>query len=295
MFYSYIEETSDFNKLVSDLGGKDNILRAVPTGYGGMRIFLKNSDATKNVVRTDPEFPDSKVWFKSPLAEADPAVAYYVFSENTAFKEQLLSAFGPVGDRRVEEPSEVITFGRYEQGKGVEPIEWLVLERIKDGPKTRMLLLSLYGLELRPFNRFEFKTTWETSPLRQWLNEDFLQTAFDPDEIRAICTTHVVPDIPPKGERSGDPGNDTQDRIFLLSISEVLRYLPYQAARLCKPPKALIEPREAYGEDYCSWWLRSPGLAPYQAANITAQAQVYKSTSISNKYTAVRPAIWIEM
>ena len=46
-----------------------------------------------------------------------------------------------------------------------------------DDPNGRMLLLSEYGLDVRPFHpRFE-DVSWETSEVRSWMNTDFEKTA----------------------------------------------------------------------------------------------------------------------
>ncbi|MBP3696995.1 MAG: hypothetical protein J6J45_05560, partial [Clostridia bacterium] len=63
-----------------------------------------------------------------------------------------------------------ITFGSYEQdndlSNGKEPIEWLVLDK-QDG---KVLVISKYALDAKPYNDEYVDVTWETCTLRSWLN-----------------------------------------------------------------------------------------------------------------------------
>ena len=71
-----------------------------------------------------------------------------------------------------------VVFGAYEQDRevlnGKEDIEWLVLEK----EEGRILVLSKYALDAQQYHTSKEDVTWETSTLRQWLNEDFLNLAF---------------------------------------------------------------------------------------------------------------------
>lgn len=286
----FIHEPSTPEEFLSALGGKDNI-QIVRTNYGDVRTIIKvPSDINLPPLSTDFDtlIPGSRVWFIDPSIIPE----YFFFSDDPAIYEPLLSFLGP---DLVEEPRNVIRLGRYEQGSGIEPIEWMVLDRVQDGSKTKLLVVSLYALEQRQYNKFEFRTTWENSPLRQWLNKDFLEAAFSPEERGSILLTDVKADNAPRNYYCEPSGNDTQDRIFLLSISEVQRYFPRATDALCLPTKVQSRPKGEFTELYCNWWLRTTGAAPYKAARFTHWATFDVDTSISNKYTFVRPAMWIEL
>ena len=113
-----------------------------------------------------------------------------------------------------------VTFGTYPQtkaGNDATPIEWLVLAR--DGNKA--LLISRYGLDAQPYNIVYTDVTWENCTLRTWLNWTFYNKAFSSAEQSAILTTNV--DNSKKQCYSGystDGGNNTQDKVFLLSYAE---------------------------------------------------------------------------
>ena len=102
-----------------------------------------------------------------------------------------------------------------------QPIKWLVLVEEED----KMLLLSKYVLEYMKFNDWDtFDVTWANSTLRGWLNGetqfdgDFLNDHFSEDE-KSRMISHA----------------ETGDKVFLLSLDEVLQYLPSNRLRKCLP------------------------------------------------------------
>ena len=88
------------------------------------------------------------------------------------------------------QPGDTITFGHYPQesdGTDWTQVEWLVLE-VQNG---KALLLSSLGLDVKPYHAVEENVTWETCSLREWLNNEFLNTAFSPEEQVRIHETEV--------------------------------------------------------------------------------------------------------
>ena len=121
-----------------------------------------------------------------------------------------------------------IKFGNYEQdnnlSNGKEPIEWLVLAVQSNGA---YLLISRYVLDAKPYNTtLSGKTTWETSTLRKWLNEEFYNAAFSKAEKDRIIPANLVNgrylmDTDSVGGRAVcDNGNDTIDKVWTLSYDE---------------------------------------------------------------------------
>lgn len=170
-----------------------------------------------------------------------------------------------------------ITFGAY---NGKDPIEWLVLD--KKG--KRLLLISRYALTTRYTD-----STWETSPLRDWLNGKFLDTAFSDAEQSFIRTVRVSAGKNP--EYDTDPGKATQDKVFLLSIAETEKYFSSNDFRKC----TFAEYATA-GEGRCLWWLRSPGVNWSAAAIVSLNGSIgnFGANVVSNN-VAVRPAMWIDL
>ena len=95
---------------------------------------------------------------------------------------------------------DTVNFGWYEQdnntGNGKEEIEWLVLD--KEGKD--ILLMSYYALDCQQYNTINEDVTWETCSLRKWLNNDFLNTAFDTDQQSMIKDSLVKADAKIYGE-----------------------------------------------------------------------------------------------
>ncbi len=190
----------------------------------------------------------------------------------------------------------VFTCGVYEQdsysSNGKEPIEWIVLD-IKD---EKLLLISKYGLETMPYNtNGRTNVTWETSSLRKWLNVDFFNNAFTISEKEKIVATHVAAEgnllYPVEG------GNDTYDKVFLLSISELVQYFPRSADSKCKLTVCCIDNgAPMLSSRLCTWWLRTPGGMMNCAAVVDRSGElVYSGQTVSNDETVVRPVIWFNL
>lgn len=184
-----------------------------------------------------------------------------------------------------------IAFGRYPQVSKNENalIEWLVLKN--DGSKA--LLISKYALDCQRYNTSGTDVTWETCTLRRWLNGSFINSAFSAEEQKQILHTTVTVDRSPYRT---NPGNNTKDRVFLLSIAEAQKYFGSKSVRQCQGTVYCFA-QGAYkvGDGYCLWRLRSPGSSG-------CTAYVYNDGSI-NEYgypvdegtIAVRPALWIDL
>ena len=209
-----------------------------------------------------------------------------------------------------------LIYGSYEQDNnlenGPEPIEWLVLKE-EDG---RALVISRYALELRRYHHSiseDDSVTWETWDLRAWLNGEFLETAFTETERERIPTvtveargTNIFPT---------DPGNNTEDKIFLLSYQEASRYFKGGRARKCQPTAHAIANYEiANGKEWkvigyrksdsgnCSWWLRTPGEFPGSGSLVGSDGVMGFIGRVSvammhlHDYNyGVRPAMWIDL
>ena len=194
---------------------------------------------------------------------------------------------------KVSKAGDYVFFGAYEQdnntSNGKEDVEWLVLE-VKDG---KALVISKYALDCKPYNTSYTDVTWETCTLRKWLNNDFINAAFSADEKAMIPTVTVSADKNP--EYSTNPGNATQDQVFLLSITEANKYFSSDSARQCEPTDYAVA-NGAWKSDSgnCWWWLRSPGYFQYFAANVYCDGDALEyGYLVTYDYYAVRPAMWI--
>ena len=187
--------------------------------------------------------------------------------------------------------SETVLYGSCPQtGDDPEPIEWLVLEEQDD----RMLLLSRYALASLPWHDDREAVTWDVSDIRAVLNGTFMEAAFTEAEREAILAVELD-----NGDDMGygtPVGENTTDKVFLLSASEGLRYLPEIADRTV-PPTDYAQKQGAYtnSEGNCAWWLRSPGMTPTSPAYFASAGDVgNRAHEVDETIIGVRPAIWVK-
>lgn len=196
------------------------------------------------------------------------------------------------------EVGDTVQFGSYEQdndaGNGAEAIEWLVLDK-QDG---KLLLLSKDALDTKPYDEEGEDVTWETCTLRRWLNSTFYNTAFSEEEQGNIVTTKVKNEDNPKYDVEG--GNDTKDKVFLLSIGEALGYFDpdpdaEDSARRAKITEYADEQGGWSFDRYGAWWLRSQGGGIYDAVYVGCLGDFsYLGTVMDTDNYVVRPALWLD-
>ena len=227
-----------------------------------------------------------------------------LFLSGSSFKSiKLVTAYSE--DTTIDN-METVKFGSYPQsdanGNKKEPIEWIVLDRQSD----KTLLLSKYIIDCKCYND-EFKdVTWENCTLRNWLNNDFYNSAFSSSEQNKILTTNII--------NSGNSaygtigGNNTNDKIFCLSIDEVKKYfnqndmssfnkrLATKGTNYAKNvyPLFVIDSNEWYGGN-SAFLLRSPGFYQDRAAGVGNDGSLNGGgISVDTHMLGVRPALWIE-
>ncbi len=204
-----------------------------------------------------------------------------------------------------------VEFGTYPQtssGTDSTPIEWLVIAR--DGSKA--LLISRYGLDAKPYNTSYTSVTWETCTLRTWLNSTFMNKAFTAEEQKAILTT-TVDNSNSQGYSgwSTNGGNNTQDKVFILSYAEANKYFGVEywsnsgADKNTKSrvaPTAYADEQGAYTYSYKTadgdydgwWWLRSPGNYQNYAALVDPAGSLLDGGVLRDD-ACVRPALWVNL
>ena len=213
--------------------------------------------------------------------------------ENARSEEaQMLRVRATLGD--VTEGEEVI-FGRYEQDNvpdnGLEEVSWIVL-KVED---NKAFLLSRDCLDTQPYHDvFDGRSDWANCTLRQWLNEDFMNTAFDAAEQQLILETELVN----KDNSSyGTPGGEnTVDKVFLLSLDDAYYYQgnPMMLSKVTTYAVA----RGCYASPIQNgwWWLRSPGVYTRDASYVSATGAVSDYGYILHRVGwAIRPAMWIDL
>lgn len=200
-----------------------------------------------------------------------------------------------------------VQFGFYPQaGRSSDEkdiIEWIVLDKDSD----KMLLISKYALDCLPYQSAvidQYTGSWEVSQVRSWLNDSFLNEAFDKEEAQLLVSTVL--------SGSSDTDNDLklEDKVFLLSVSEAETYFPDNEARKCLATRYAIY-HGAYQSSIgrtCFWWLRNTrqytdlSLEGMPRETFTRAALVGSSGRIVdighymfNQQYVVRPVIWVDI
>ena len=170
-----------------------------------------------------------------------------------------------------------------------EPIKWRVLQ----SENEEAFLLSDVILDTQAYNTdFEY-ITWEESSLRAWLNGKFINRAFSDEEKEKINITEIVNQDNPDYGTEG--GNDTSDKIFLLSSAEV------DEKKDGKKYGFLNEgTRECMVSNFLQtgggWWLRSPGRSSRGAARVDYDSKVDRYGSrVDRDNDGVRPALHLNL
>ena len=212
---------------------------------------------------------------------------------------------------------DVVLFGVYEQdnikSNGAEAIPWYVLDR--DGDK--LLLMSVYLLDCIKNNEKYTNITWEDCTLRQWMNNEFYNSAFTKSEKKHILTSYLKNEDNPFYRIEG--GNDTEDKVFALSLEEVTQYFGIAdkiaggSYWVSAAPELSGAEVTAYAEAqgaYVStvgngWWrLRSSGSFDGDVAYIDDElialgsydgVLYVRGESVVRSSNAARPALWLEL
>ena len=195
---------------------------------------------------------------------------------------------------------ETIQFGTFEN----TPMEWYVLQK-EEGKK---LILSRYIYEKKELiSGFEAEdlfdkpfVTWENCWLRQWLNTDYIHAFFTNEEQDKILMSGVKADTNP-AFADVEQGNDTSDRIFLLSVQEAQNMFLNSDDRCALRYEAVNKAVEDYTGGFEKWWLRSSGESNHEQAVVTANGMIdcrgeYVYYGLDNSYASkgLRPAMWIK-
>jgi len=189
------------------------------------------------------------------------------------FDEEARKQLFEEAEKRGSEPlQETTSFGGY---------DWLVLE--KQGGKA--LILSEYVLETRPYHSEYTDITWEKCSLREYLNGEFYDKFNDEDKARIAETRVINDDNPAYGT---DGGNDTNDKVFLLSFDEMQKYFIDDYSRMA------FNPDGTYAD---WWWLRTPGFKSDCAAAVQEGSLFLNGVAVYdvNNGVGVRPAMWITL
>ena len=178
------------------------------------------------------------------------------------------------------------------------PYLWTVLELQDD----RAMLMTTDIVEKATYNDEYASITWEDCTLRAYLNGEFLENNFTDEEREQIIeVTNTNIDNVWFGTEGG---NDTQDKVFILSIEEALSYFgdistldvdnddelnyiiddEYNDKRIAR-----------YEDENTWWWLRSPGNSSKFAATVTHKGILEVGGYFVQSEFGIRPVIWVQI
>lgn len=204
--------------------------------------------------------------------------------------------------------------GKADMKDAKEPIRWRVLSVEGDDA----FLVTDRNIAVQEYNAVSADVTWEKCTLRSWLNgygadqndlgmdytgDSFAASAFTDTGRSAIKTTNVENKDNP--EYGMDGGNNTEDKVFLLSAEEVMNASygftsadtrEAQNTEYVKTQGAYTSKAEGFAGNGW-WWLRSPGSARYFASNVKYDGNVVSfGTDVNGKgLMAVRPAMHLNL
>ncbi len=253
--------------------------------------------------------------YKKALAAADSgnySEAYTLFEKYPNFRDtrnKIINCIkGMIGEEKYNllassKVGDTVIFGAYEQdfntSNGKEEIEWRVLAK----EDNRILIISEYALDCKQYNTKNTSVTWEDCSLRKWLNETFLKAAFSDEEQKLIPSVTVTADANPSYSTS--PGNNTEDNVFLLSITEAKKYFSSDDDRMCVPTAYAVAQGAGTNSDYikdgkaaCHWLLRAPAGLYHDAISVSGSFVSGQNNSTFSHVDVkgpIRPAMWIEI
>ncbi len=186
-----------------------------------------------------------------------------------------------------------------------ERIKWRVLKN--DG--STLFLVADRGLDCKDYHDPGRSITWENCTLRNWLNGTFYNTAFSKAEQGVVMSQDVVNEDNPDYNTEG--GNNTIDKVFLLSIGEVTDHCygfcedfnVYSTSRWMQPSNfASAVGTDTYIGNFpgsntkCDWLLRSPGRMVDDVAAVCYDGEVISSgVYVYDNSSAVVPALHINL
>jgi len=198
--------------------------------------------------------------------------------------------------------------------------------RVLDVQGLRAFIVSEQIVQKRPYHSFYADISWEKSSIRYYLHNDYLNTAFTPKEQKRITYSKNI--TRNNTWYSTYSGNDTYDKIVLLTINDVVKYFgdsgdlkAHKAWYVDGEQSAFkdgdmlsigyTESEDGYllHDQYDSgriakeangnagwWWTRTPGFDTYSVAVIDSDGTIRMNGRIaSDTKGGMRPAMWVKL
>lgn len=205
-----------------------------------------------------------------------------------------LGMFTASASAKTYEIGDMVTFGTYEQDNnrkdGAEDIQWIVLDKQDD----RLMLISRYCLDSKPYHNSLESINWEYCDLREWLNDEFYNTAFTAEEQEKILS--VTNENPEHDLYKTSSGRTTVDRVSILTREEAENLFTSVTDRNAAPTE-YAQAQGAYKNPKTHagwWWLRTTsGMKDHVTYATSAGGVSVEGREVIRRDAGVRPVIWI--
>ncbi len=282
---------NDLNQMVGNIPNEENLYNW--TSYG----YYSNSEVSNYMyyidldVDNDKEYDYRGIYLTNYRPTSTDGVYNEKDSTSSIQKENILSL-------------KTVFWFKY------EPINWKILER----SDSKALIFASFTLDSQDFEHtkslreeasdYVGNTLNDVNPnnymysyIRSWLNTSFYETAFNDLEKALILNTNVINDNTSTATQNSYICDNTTDKIFLLSYSEV--YTTYADILLNED---FFYTSYSYSQGLkindgeLSYLLRSPNEETNVYVNIkkTKDNGIYKDL-VNNTYYGIRPACWISL
>lgn len=211
---------------------------------------------------------------KEEFRESDPAVDDCY---GDVLHEKFKAEIDPSNENITDKQDSVETDGLGQAEKGLITLAGMEWRALCDNGDIRLVLSEKALTRRMPYNKQCKDVTWETCSLRKYLNGEFFTKSFSDEERSKVVK---VKNTNPDNSEYGTPGgNNTEDKVFVLSLEEVNEYLPQKVDR----------------KNGTYWWLRTPGENSRQALVIDDSGELMTDDEgwVEFNY-CVRPAMWIK-
>ena len=186
----------------------------------------------------------------------------------------------------------------YVSSRVLKPLAWRVLAKEND----RCLLITEKCIDWRRYHPGG-SSSWAHCDLRydlQFLAEDlFTEEEWNIVLESAVLTAPVLiqtDEDQALAEQTPDAGEQSMDRLFLLSVYEAARYFADDADRKCAgTPYAVSKGCYNNGAlDGACWWLRTNGYQKSYKAEVLPNGEINGSGDEIDEESGIRPAMWVQ-
>lgn len=171
----------------------------------------------------------------------------------------------------------------------LEPLFWNVIFR----RGYMVWLLATESVGCQNYCCEGAEADWRHSPLRVWLNGQFLDGFTDEEKDAIMGNRSSGKELSADGEEAPSvPG-----KVILPSVYEVEHFLPDRESRFLTSIRHRISEEGVIVTESApiDWWLRTEGSEPGAAAYVRSDGSIDKQGKNASEYCAVRPMILVNL